>query len=169
MSKIKGKRAATLIILLLIAAGFWQWHRYATGQTLISDAKLTELFRRNQATFERLHQMAVEDNLKGRIGTNYVDDKDLATRRLEEYRQRMRDSGVQMLSFDRERGAIFFMIHSQGTVIAGRSKGIAYFIGPPKSRIADSLDKPCLTPEESVCGVVRHIEGDWWMLRQDSR
>ena len=159
---------ANLIALLILSAGVLQWYRYSSGGTLISDAKLTAQFRSNRGNFERLRQMANGDDLKGAIGTDYADDKRLSAARLQEYRSFMKKCGVETFVVMADRnGAIRFWVDSQGSVIAGRSKGIAYSPQAPIP-VLPSLDESCL-PDQGGCAVFRHIEDNWWLVREEDR
>ena len=161
-------RITKLIVVLLACAGVLQWYRYASGRTLISDARLTVQFRNHRGDFERLQKMMIEDDLKGGIASDYVDDKQLSPARLAEYRALMKKCGVETLvAMSDGRGAARFWVDSQGSVIASRLKGIAYS-PEPLIPIVPSLDESCL-PDQGGCAVFRHIEEKWWLVREEDR
>jgi hypothetical protein len=165
MSICRIRKAAILWLatVLLLAAG-------CRAKPLTSDADLMESFHQHRNTFERLRQMAYEDNLDGSIGRDFVGDKELAGERVEEYRNLMRQARVDR--FDGySRAKVYFWVDWYHSAFGGRTKGIAYFPQQPQLLVRDSLDESCLplvTPGADTCAAVRHIEGNWWLIRGDA-
>ena len=135
---------------------------------MIPDAELTELFLKNRGTFEMLLQMAAEDNLGS--PNNFRVDWGLPRERAEEYRGLMRKAGVVDFSYPRKDNGLFW-VDDQHSAIGGRLKGILYR-KEPGSPVRPSLDVPCLPsagPDAERCSGVRHIDGNWWLLRVEDR
>jgi len=163
-----------LVIAFLLAVGIWQWHRYASGRTLTSDADLIKIFHEHRSTLERLHRMAVEDNLDGLIGHQFVDDKNLTQQRINEYRNLMRRGHVEVFVayWTPPWARVSFWVDWQSSAIGGRLKGIAYYPEQPLTTVLPSLEESCLPavgPDAESCSVVRQIEGNWWLVREEDR
>src|SRR5690242_7441890 len=94
---MRGCSLVALCSLAIAALSLWQCGRWFRGDTLASDAQLIKRFQSSRGDLERLRQMVVEDNLQGRIHAQYVDDKSLPTRRIEEYRRLLEKAGITRL------------------------------------------------------------------------
>jgi hypothetical protein len=155
--------------VLVLLYGGWQWFRYASGLTLVSDAEATERFHSHREIFERLRKMASEDKLTGRLALTYG-GQDLGDERLREYRQLMAEAEIEALL--RDGLGLRFALDDQDSVWGGRSKGIDYRSQSPKSPVLPSLDKSCrslVDADERFCSGVRQIEGPWWLYREENR
>ena len=173
-SVLTKKRLVVLTVVLFLLFGIWRWHRWATGYAMIPDAELTELFLKNRRTFEQLLQMAGEDNFECAIGRTYFGRNYFIGRcknppeRLDEYHDLMRKAEVVLFAPDPDYA--LFWVDDQHSAIGGRLKGI-YYKDEPKSPVRPSLDVPCLPlhPDAESCSGVRHIDGNWWLLRIEDR
>jgi hypothetical protein len=167
--KIGVARLIALLILAGLASAFWQWHRYASGQTMVSDATMFQRFHQNRAAFEQLREMTMKDSVRGTFDKISIEERHLSTQRVAEYRKLIDQCGAELVQASGEpNGEIVLLLDIQGLSLGGREKGIEYRLKPPRFQqlIWPSLDKGCFR-DWGACTAYRQIEGNWWLVRRE--
>ena len=142
------------------------------GCDLPRDAVLTEKFKQSRNDIEHLRRMAEEDDVRGRIHTNYADPK-LPEARLAEYRRLMHSSGIIRLYANGRQQPLELLVDGNGFLAQGDYKG--YLYNPSESaHSAASLDVSCFEiaeakKEERSCSAVRSLGDRWWLIRSEYR
>jgi len=140
--------------------------------SLPSDHALITRFGQKRAELERIRRMIDEDNLEGRIHSDYHDPK-LSPARLEEYRSLLRDTGVVRLWAHGKSKPFELMVAGTGFLAQGDYKG--YLYDPtPQNAAASSLDNSCfetaqIPDTQRVCSAVRNLSNGWWLSRYEYR
>jgi hypothetical protein len=157
-------RANIVVVFLCLLA--------IAGCDLPSDASLIRQFQRSRQDFERLRQMADEDNIQGRIHSDFADPK-LSDVRLTEYRRLMKGSGIVRLYASGRGKPLELIVDANGFLAQGDYKGFWY--NPAESRPpAASLDESCFdiaeaTKQERSCSAVLSLGEGWWLIRYEYR
>ena len=144
-------RSMTWIVLATVAfvwagaaALSWAW-------SAPSDATMTMQFSRHRDGLEALAAMAKEDSMMSRIAFDFTWRQDsvawprpeaewgITRARWDQYRRLFREVGVsEGLSQDKN-GNIYFLVHTEGSVVGGSSKGFVYCRGSRVEALGDTF------------------------------
>ena len=162
---VKARLKSLISILLFVTC-------LCACNSLPSDHALISRFSQKRAELERIRQMIDEDNLEGRIHSDYSDPK-LSTSRLEQYRSILRDTGVVRLWAHGKSKPFELMVAGTGFLAQGDYKG--YLYDPtPQNPPASSLDNSCfetaqIPDTQPSCSAVRNLSDGWWLIRYEYR
>jgi hypothetical protein len=92
-----------------------------------SDQTLTRQFNRHRDELETLASMAKEDSAMGRIAYDFIEpERGITEARWVQYRRLFSKVGAtEGLNQDRQ-GDVYFLMHTEGSVVHGASKGFVY-------------------------------------------
>jgi hypothetical protein len=131
-------RSLTWFVLATLAFGWAGAAALSWAWSAPSDAAMTRQFSRHRDGLEALATMAKEDSMMSRIAFDFTWRQDsvawprpeakwgITRARWDQYRRLFRQVGVsEGLTQDRN-GNIYFLVHTQGSVVGGASKGFVY-------------------------------------------
>ena len=156
-----------LLLILGIVMPSLNCGRANPNAPLASDEQIKAIFFQNRSEFEKIRSMIDEDNLVGRLYTDYVDSKTLSPSRLVEYRTIMKVIGIKRILAKGTSKPFYLLVDSVGMLDIGASKSIYYGTGPEES--SGPLDQSCFDPGEtqSSCSGARHLTDNWWIIREE--
>ncbi len=131
-------RSLTWAVAGTVAVGWGAALVMAWAWSAPSDETLARQFNRHRDDLETLALMAKEDSVMGRIAYDFTSrqgsvawprpesDRGITAARWDQYRRLFRKVGATAgLSQDQE-GNIYFLMHTEGSVVGGASKGFVY-------------------------------------------
>ena len=134
-----------------------------------SDEIMLSRFHEHRAEFERLREMAVEDDLMRRVDDTWTDPANLPDARVAEYRRLFKlVETPRGISKYRDKNQLVFLASTLGWVASGSSKGYLYSPGKrPSGKFIESLNDYEKLRERDVY-FLRQIEGDWYLFFERS-
>jgi hypothetical protein len=135
----------------------------ACGRPTGDDA-LVKLFNNNQAMFEKMVRMVLEDQATSRIANEYIRPTGSITpARWEEYRTAFKKVGIEggIIRWH-STGAIEFVVEASGLATGGWMKGIVFRETLPE-KLYDRLDERPADLGSNERGY-RRIDEDWYLF-----
>lgn len=132
-----------------------------------SDAVLLAQFHTHRPALEELVAMLGSDPEIERLAPEFTrpEPPPLTPARLADYRQRLAAAGIDH-GLTRYGDEIVFLVSTRGLAIAGSGKGIAHCAQPASDAVVVDGDfddaAAALAGKDRL--LVRHIDGDWWLL-----
>jgi len=122
----------TVAVVCVAALGMaWVW-------STPSDEAMKRQFNRHKGELEELASMAKEDSVMSRIAFDFTWRQDsvawprpesewgITRDRWDQYRKLFRQVGVSAGFVQDENGNVYFLVHTEGSVVGGASKGFVY-------------------------------------------
>jgi hypothetical protein len=151
-------RIFTLVVIGVIALGWGSAGALEWAWSAPSDEALTKQFNKHRGELETLVAMTEQDSAVSLIAYDFIDRRDtgawprpksewgITEDRWNEYRALFRKIGLGRELIKDEQGNIYFMFHSDGSVVTGSSKGLVYC---PKAEATESRYLPCIEQRDS--------------------
>jgi len=162
-----------LSALLVFAPILWlAWLDPFGGPQHPTDDQLLAQFRKHRGELEQIVAMTRQDRRLQRLAPDFIrpenpDNAGVSRERIAAYRHLFAQAGVAhgILNGDSE---VWFLVSTRGLSIAGSAKGFISSAQPDSDArtITTDLDREPVPPRGEL--VMRHIEGNWWLML-DSR
>ena len=151
-------RSLTLIVAGTIALGWGAARTLEWAWSAPSDDALTRQFNQQRGNLETLVSMAQKDSLIGRVADDFIWRQDsvawprpelewgITKERWNEYRTLFQRVGLSAGLNKDSQGNIYFISHTEGSVVSGASTGFVYC---EKTGISGSAFLPCTEQRDS--------------------
>ncbi len=150
-------RRSTFIVVVSVALGWGTARSLEWAWSAPSDEALTRQFNHHRSELETLVSMAQKDSLVSRVANDFIWRQDsvawprpesewgITEERWNDYRRLFRNVGLTAGWNKDNYGNIYFMSHTEGSVVHGASKGFVYC---EKTGVLESGFLPCAEQHE---------------------
>jgi hypothetical protein len=146
-------RPLTLIVVGVVTLGWGAARALEWAWSAPSDETLAKLFNQHRSDLESLVSMSREDYSVRRIANDFIWPQDpeassanLPEGRWNDYRTLFRKAGLTAGLQKDSHGNVYFIAHTEGTVVSGGSKGLVYC---EKTQGSSSDFLPCTEQHDS--------------------
>jgi hypothetical protein len=151
-------RLFTVVVISVIAVGWGSARALEWAWSAPSDEVLTKQFNKHRGELETLVSMTRQDSIVSLIAYDFIERRDtvswprprsewgITENRWNEYRNLFRKIGLGRELIKDEQGDIYFVFHSDGSVVTGSSKGLVYC---PTTVATASRYLPCTEQRDS--------------------